>query len=197
MASPVESAKTSNGVFKRLPRLSNSVWLLIIVALVLVVSVPPFMSYIDEQSKQAPLRERLVTLQGQYAALQKQIASQGSLSTEIARLKSDIEVARGAYGDSCDTIEASNSLINLAWQNDITILTMSASSSSAKIQGKDYPGTSYVLSVTGQTPSFQNYMRAVGEKFVSSQTVDIMIQPATAEGMLDHATLTIRMVCGQ
>ena len=198
MALPVDAQKPSGGgIMQRLPRLSTPTWLIVIAALVLVAAVPMFTTYADETAKQGPLKERLTKLQAQNADLQRQLSSQGSMTAQINALKADVEAARARYGNACDSIETSKDLIDMAWQYDVTIVSLAASPVTTKVQGRDYPGTSYVLTVSGQVSSFQNYLSALGDKFASSQPTDIVIQPATEEGMLDHATLTITMICNQ
>jgi hypothetical protein len=198
MVPPVDLKKPSgSNIFQKLPHLSTSVWLLIIIVLVLVAVVPMITSYMDATSQQGPLREKLSKLQSQYADLQKQVTPQGALTTQINQLKSDIEVAKSLYGNACDSVETSQELINIAWQCDVTITSLKANPVTEKIQGKDYPGISYVLVMSGQVANFQNYLIAVGDKFPSSRPDAVTINPAAAEGMLDHATLTIWITCNQ
>ena len=198
MVPPVDLKKPSgSNIFQKLPHLSTSVWLLIIVVLVLVAVVPMITSYMDATSQQGPLREKLSTLQSQYADLQKQMTPQGSVTTQINQLKLDIEAAKSMYGNACDSVETSRELIDLAWQCNVTITSIKATSISGKVQGKDYPGISYVLVMSGQVANFQNYLIAVGDKFPTSRPDAVIINPATVEGMLDHATLTIWIICNQ
>jgi hypothetical protein len=188
---------SGGGIMQRLPRLSTPVWLIIIVALVLVAAIPMAITYADETAKQGPLRQSLSKLQAQNADLQKQLSSKGSLTTQINALKTEVEAAKGHYGNACDSIETSRDLINMAWQYDITIVSMSANPVKSKIAGKDYSGTSYVLSMSGQVSNFQNFLIALGNRFASSQPADILVLPAVQEGTLDHATLTITVICSQ
>ena len=198
MVPPVDLKKPSgSNIFQKLPRLSTSVWLLIIVVLVLVAVIPMISSYMDATTQQGPLREKLSKLQSQYSDLQKQMTPQGSLTTQINQLKSDVEAAKSMYGNACDSVETSRELINMTWQYDVTITSMKATAVIEKIQGKDYPGIAYVLIMTGQVANFQNYLIAVGDKFPSSRPDAVTINPAAAEGMLDHATLTIWITCNQ
>ena len=171
--------KPSGGsIFQKLPRLSTSVWLLIIFALVLVAAVPMITAYIDATSQQALLRDRLSKLQAQYAGLQKQITPQGALATQVNQLKSEVEAARLVYGNACDGVETSQDLINMAWQYDVTITSLVANPVTVKIQGKEYPGISYVLNMRGQVANFQNYLIEVGNKFPSSRPAAVSIQPS-------------------
>lgn len=198
MALPINAQKPpASGILQKLPRLSTPTWLIVIAALVLVAAVPLVTTYLDETAKQQPLRERLAKLQSQNTDLQKQLSSQGSLTTQINALKAEVEVARGRYGNACDSVEASRDLIDLAWQYDITIVNMMSAPVVSKIDGKDYSGTSYVLTVSGQVSNFQNYLIALGNKFASSRPADILITPAAQEGTLDHAALTITVICNQ
>jgi uncharacterized membrane-anchored protein YhcB (DUF1043 family) len=191
------SKPAGGGVLQKLPKFSTSVWLIIIAALVLVVVVPMVTTYLDETTKQGPLKDSLSKLQSQYTDLQKQLSSQSAVTAQINALKADADAARTLYGNSCDSIDTSRDLIDLAWQYDITMVNMGVSSTPIKIQGKDYPGTTYVLAMSGQVANFQNYLIAVGKKFASSQAADVVIQPALLEGALDHATLTITILCPQ
>jgi hypothetical protein len=198
MVSPVNAPKPSgSSILQKLPKLSTSVWLLIIVVLVLVAVIPMITSYFDATAQQAPLRDKLSKLQSQYAILQKQVTPQGILTGQVNQLKSDVEAARLVYGHACDGIETSQDLLNLAWEYDVTITSLAASPGTAKIQGKDYSGTSYVLTMTGQVANFQNYLIAVGNKFPSSKPSAVSIAPSTTEGVLDQATLTVLIVCNQ
>ena len=198
MASTSEAPKNvKNSILQRLPKLSTQVWVIIIVVLVLVAAVPMVMTYADEATKQGPLKDRLAKLQSQYADLQKQLSSQASMTVQINALKAEVDATRARYGNACDSIETSKDLIDLAWKYDITIVNLAVASNTVKIQGKDYPGTSYTLTMTGQVANFQNYLTAVGNKFASSQATTITIQPSVTEGMLDHAELTITILCVQ
>ena len=94
MVSPVNVNKPSGGnILSKLPRLSTSIWLLIIVALVLIVCVPMVTAYFDASTQQAALRDRLSKLQIQYAGLQKELTPQGDLTTQINQLRLDVEAA--------------------------------------------------------------------------------------------------------
>jgi hypothetical protein len=198
MASPVNVNKPSGGnIFSKLPRLSTSIWLLIIVALVLIVSVPMVTAYFDASSQQSALRDRLSKLQTQYTGLQKELAPQASLTTQINQLRLDVEAAESVYGNACDSVEATRELIDLAWQYDITITSMSSNAVTAKIKGKDYAGTSYVIAMSGQVSNFQNYLMAIGNKFLTSEPLEIEIKPAQVQGTLDIATIKIFVVCNR
>ena len=198
MVSPVEAPKPSGGsILQKLPKLSTSIWLLIIVVLVLIAVVPMVTSYIDSTSAQGPLRDQLSQLQGRYASLQKQLSTPAAQAAQINQLKSDVDAARQVYGTACDSVATSQKLLDMAWDYDITITNVATSTVSGKISGKDYSGTSYVLTMSGQVASFQNYLIAVGNKFASSKPTSITISPATEQGALDKATLTIWIVCNQ
>jgi hypothetical protein len=198
MVSPLNVNKPSGGnIFSKLPRLSTSIWLLLIVALVLIVCVPMFTAYFDSSSQQASLRDRLSKLQTQYAGLQKDLTPQGSLTSQINQARLDVEAAQSIYGNACDSVETSRDLIDLAWQYDITITSISGSAVATKIKGKDYSGTSYAVAMNGQVSNFQNYLIAVGNKFPTSQPTEVIIKPAQVQGALDSAAIKIFIVCNQ
>lgn len=198
MALPVDTQKSSsNGIFQKLPRLSTFTWLIVIIGLVLVAAVPLITSYSDQIAKQGPLKEKLAKLKAQDVSLQQQLSSQGSLTSQINSLKLEVESTKARYGNACNSVDTSRALLDLAWQYDVTIVSMAASPATVKIEGKDYAGTSYVLALSGQVSNFQNFLVGLGKEFASSQPADVLIQPATQVGMLDHATLTLTVVCNQ
>lgn len=184
-----------SGILKRLPRLSTSVWLIIIVCLFLIAMVPLTMGYMEQSSKQQALRQQIDQLQSQYNAVKAKMAGQSSLSIEAGKLKAEAEDARKLYGEGCDNLKSSQALMDLAWKNDITIVSMTVTPSQAKVLGTNYPALIYGLSISGQVANFQNFLIAVGKRFPSSQYLDITITPATVEGNLDTATIGVQIMC--
>ena len=196
MASPVEAPKkASNSILQRLPRLSTSVWLIVILCLFLIAMIPMATGYLEQSSKQQALRLQINQLQSQYDAIKAKIAGQSSLSTEVGKLKAEAEAARKLYEEACDNLKSSQILMDLAWKNDINITSMSVSSSQGTILGTNYPALTYDLSLSGQVANFQNFLIAVGNRFPSSQYLNITITPATIEGNLDIASMSIRIMC--
>jgi hypothetical protein len=171
------------------------VWLIIVGALFLIAIVPIAMSYSDEIYRQSALNNRLGELEVQYNILQGQLTAQSSIDSEITKLRSDIAAARAIYGNGCDSIETSQKLINLAWQYDITITSMSISTDKSQIQGTDYPVTVYILGMNGWIQNFLNFIRDLDKVLPSSMATDISMQPAQAQGSPDQATITVTVFC--
>ena len=196
MASPIQAPKkTGNSILQRLPRLSTSVWLILIFCLFLIAMLPMAMSYMDQATKQQALRLQVNQLQSQYDTVKAKMAGQSSLSTEVGKLKAEAEAARKLYEEGCDNLRSSQILMDLAWKNDITIISMSVSPSQGTVLGTKYPALTYVLNLSGQVANFQNFLLAVDKRFPSSQYMDINITPATVEGNMDIATLSIQIMC--
>jgi len=186
-----------SNIFQKLPRLSTAIWLLIVFSLFLIVIVPMLLGFFSEMSNQSMLRGQLTQLQTRYNDLQKQTGSQAALLAEVTALKNDVDKTRLSYRNVDDSIEVSQALIELAWKYDITITNMTMSQTIGKYSGLDYPVLTYVLDMTGQVPSFQNYLLALGSKLPSSQAAGVVITPAVEQGKLDKATLTIKVVCNR
>ena len=196
MASPVEAPKVNkSSISQRLPRLSTSVWLILILALFLIAMVPLVTGYIEQLSQQAAIQLQINLVQSQIDALKAKMTSQSAATTEAARMKADMEAAKLQYKNIGDNPEVSKILMDLAWDYDITITSMSISKATSKIAGADYPVLSYYLSLTGQVANFQNFLIAIGNKLPSSQFNDVIISPATVEGELDKATLSMQVYC--
>lgn len=191
-----QKSKKSN-ILQKLPRLSTSVWLLIVSSLVLIIAIPVLLGFFSEMSAQALLKKQLVQLQTRYNDLQKQTGSQAALQSEVIALKADVDKTRLSYRDVEDSIEVSQDLIDLAWEYDITINNMTMQQGNSKYSGLDYPVLIYVMNMTGQVPAFQNFLLNIGKILPASQVKDVIIQPAVAQGQLDKATITINVVCNR
>jgi hypothetical protein len=186
-----------SNIFQKLPRLSTSIWLLIVFSLFFIIAVPMFLGFFSEMSSQTLLRGQLAQLQSRYNDLQKQTGSQAALLGEVTALKVDVDKARLSYRNVEDSIEVSQDLVDLAWKYDVTINAMTMSQSLAKYSGLEYPVLVYMLDMTGQVPAFQNFLLAVGNKLPSSQVASVVISPASDQGKLDKATITIKVVCNK
>ena len=196
MASPVETPKkTGNSILQRLPRLSTSIWLIVILCLFLIAMIPLATGYMAQSSQQQALRMQVSQLQSQYDAVKAKMAGQASLSTDVGKLKAEADAATKLYEEGCDNLLSSQILMDLAWKNDVTITSMSVSSAQSKILDTTYPGFSYSLSLSGQVAGFQNFLIAVDKRFPSSQYQNITITPATVEGNLDSASISIQILC--
>jgi len=131
----------------------------------------------------------------QYNNLQGQLTAQTAIDSEISKLSSDIAAQRAIYGNACDSIDTSQKLINLAFQYDITITSMSISSGTTQIQGTNYPVTIYALGMNGWIQNFLNFIRDLDKALPSSMATDISMQPAQAQGLPDQATITVTVYC--
>ena len=196
MASPVEAPKvTKSNISQRLPRLSTSVWLILILALFLIVMAPMVTGYIEQVSQQAAIQLQIDQVQSQIDELNAKMASQTTATTEAARMKADLEAAKLQYKNIGDNPEVSKMLMDLAWDYDITITSMTVSQVINKMLGSDYPVLTYALSMTGQVANFQNFLLAVGNKLPSSHFISVTIKPATVEGELDNASINMQVYC--
>lgn len=182
------------GVFSGLPRISTSVWLIVIGALFLIAMVPLTLNYVDAVSQLSLLQTQLDQLQARYDSLKKSQASEASLTAEINTVRTDLESVRKAYKSAQDNPDISQVLISLADNYDITITSMAVISSSTKILGTDYQALSYTLNLSGQVANFQNFLLATAGKLPASQIVNYNILPAQVEGDLDKATITLQML---
>jgi len=196
VASPVEAPKVNkSSISQRLPRLSTSVWLILILALFLIAMVPLVTGYIEQLSQQAAIQLQINLVQSQIDALKAKMTSQSAATTEAARMKADMEAAKLQYKNIGDNPEVSKILMDLAWDYDITITSMSVSQAISKVLGTDYPVLSYSLSLTGQVANFQNFLIVAGKRLPSCQFTSVTINPATVEGELDIASINMQVYC--
>lgn len=196
MTSNSETAKKAgSSVLRRLPRLGTRVWILIILCLFLVAVIPLATGYMEQAAQQQALKLQISQLQTQYDALKAKMASQPAAADGMGKLKTEAESAKLLYKNLADNPEISQVIMNLAWDNDITLTSMGVTSSKNKILDKEYPVLVYSLSLTGQVANFQNFLIAIGNKLPSSQYTTITITPAAVEGELDTASMVIQVYC--
>jgi hypothetical protein len=195
VATPIQAPKTGNSILQRLPRLSTTVWLIIVFCLFLVAMIPLAAGYLAQASQQQALRLQVSQLQSQYDAVKAKMAGQASPSGEPGKLKAEADAATKLYEEGCDNLVSSQILMDLAWKNNLTITSLSVSSSKGKILATDYPAFTYSLSLSGQVAGFQNFLIAVDQRFPASLYQNISITPATVEGNLDTASIGIQILC--
>ena len=196
MATPIQAPeKPGSSILQRLPRLSTRIWVLIILCLFLIAMVPLAMGYMTQSARQQALKLQIGQLQPQVDALKAKMASQPAAAAEMGRLKAEAEAAKLLYKNLADNPEISQVIMDLAWDNNINITSMSVSAAKSKILDKEYPVLVYSLSLTGQVAGFQNFLIAIGNKLPSSQYSGISISPAATEGELDTASVGIRVYC--
>ena len=197
-------AATSNGptkikssILQRLPRLSTSVWILIIVCLFLIAMVPLALGYLEQAARQQSLKLQISQLQLQNDALKAKMASRSSLAVQVEKLKTEAESAKLVYKNVAGNPEVTQAILDLAWDPtvDVTITSIGVSSANSKVLDKNYPVLVYSLSLTGQVDNFQKFLYAIGDKLPSSQYTTVTITPAVVEGELDKATMTIQVYC--
>jgi hypothetical protein len=182
---------------QRLPRLGTSVWMILIFALFLIIMVPMVTGYLAQTAEQAAVQLQITQLQLQMDALKAKIASQSIPATGAIKAKADLEAAKAQYKNVNDNAEVSQVIMGLAWDYDITITSMGVSKSTSKVLGTEYPVLSYSLSLTGQVANFQNFLIAAGNKLPSGQFTDVTINPATVEGELDNASISMQVYCNE
>ena len=196
MASPVEAPKvTKSNISQRRPRLSTSVWLILILALFLIAMVPMVTGYMEQASQQTTIQLQINEVQSQIDDLTARMTSRSSATTEAGEMKMDLEAARLQYKNIGNNPEVSQILMDLAWDYDITITNMTVSRAASKILDSEYPVLTYSLSLTGQVANFQNFLIAAGVKLPSSQFTNVAINPAKIEGELDKASISMQVYC--
>jgi hypothetical protein len=198
VASTVTQPKvTKSSILPRLPRLSTSVWIIIVLAIFLVVMVPIVTGYVEQLSQQAAIQLQINQNQSLIDALMARIASQPSATADAARMKTELEAAKLQYKSVGDNPEVSQTVMNLAWDYDITITGMTVSQSKSKVLGSEYPVLSYSLSMTGQVANFQNFLIDAGKRLPSCQFTSVTISPAAVDGELDNATISLQVYCNE
>lgn len=196
MASPVEAPKEAkSNILQRLPRLSTSVWLILILALFLIVMVPMVTGYMEQVSQQSAIQIQINEVQTQIDDLTARMESQSAISNQAGEVKKELEAARLQYKKIGNNPEVSKILMDLAWDYDITITNMTVTQGVNKILGTDYPVLTYTLSLTGQVANFQNFLIAAGIKLPSSQFINVTINPAKVSGELDKASINMQVYC--
>jgi hypothetical protein len=196
MANISETSPASKpGVFNKLPRLSTAVWLIIIGGLFVIAMVPLTVNLLNESAQQYILKTRLAQLLTQHEDLKSRLASQTQLTNEINANKKELQALRTNYKKTDQNPEISQAFVALAWDNDITVTSMSIARAAGKIGNTDFPVFTYTLALSGQVPGFQNLLIQAGKRFPTCQITNVSIMPAQVEGELDKATIIIQIFC--
>jgi len=169
--------------------------MILILALFLIVMIPMVTDYIKQVSQQTAIQSQIDQVQSQLDLIQSRMSSQYPAATESAKLKAEVEKAALQYKNVGDNPEVSKIIMDLAWENGVTIVDMNVSQSMNKILGADYPVLGYSMSLTGQVASFQNFLIALGKKIPSCQFTSVIIRPATVYGELDGASINLLVYC--
>jgi hypothetical protein len=159
--------------------------------------VPLVIGYIDQISQQTTMQLQINQDQSLIDALKAKMASQSSATAEAAKMKADLEAAKLQYKNIGDNAEVSQVIMDLAWDYDITITSMTVSQAKSKVLGSDYPVLSYSLTMTGQVANFQNFLIDAGKRLLSCQFTSVTISPATVEGELDNASISLQVYCNE
>jgi competence protein ComGC len=197
VASPVATTKVNKtGILQRLPRLSNSVWIILILAIFMIIMVPMVTGYMEQLSQQSAIQSQINTVQSQTDALKLKMASQSTATSDAARMKAELETAKLQFKNVDGNAEVSQIIMDLAWDNDITLTLMSVSETKDKLLDVEYPILTYSLTMTGDVPArFQNFLISANadKQLKSCEFRSFIIQPAMVEGELANATIELRV----
>jgi hypothetical protein len=171
-----DGTKAKSSLFARLPRISPVLRIILFVGIFLIIAIPLFLIYSQQQARQAELNQ-------QYPMLEKALGALGTQeSPEVLkkRMDGDLKIAQNELGTikaafpNPDQIpEIIDSLIELAKANGIEITkTQVATSKSSISVGNDvleHPVVVFNIDLRGQVPKFQNFLLALNSKFPTSE----------------------------
>lgn len=183
----------------RLPRISPVTRLILFVGIFLIMAIPLFLIFFQQQTRQAELNH-------QYSILQKALEKQEAPEVIKKKINEDIEKAEKGLGVIKTTFpkpdqspEIIDSLLVLAKSNGIEItkalVTTSRSAIKVGADNIEYPVLNFDISLKGQVPKFQNFLLDLNSKFPTSELKKVYFRIPEVEEEEDTANIVLS-VCG-
>ena len=190
-----EETKGKSSREARLPKFSPVALLILLVGIFLVIAIPLYLIFSQQQIKQAELNQ-------QYSILQKAIGKQESpevlkkgIESEIISAQKELAAAKTVFPNPDQSPEIIDNIMTLAKANGIEITkTLVSASRSAITVGNDvieYPVLNFDVTLKGQVPKFQNFLLALNNKFPTSELKKVYFRISGKEDEEDTANIVI------
>lgn len=166
---PQDAAKAKSSLFSKLPRISPVSRIILFIGIFLIVAIPLYLVYSQQQARQAELAQ-------QYSMLEKALGKPESSEVLKKGLESDLKIAQNeldaiktTFPNPDQVPEIIDRLIELAKLNGIEITKTQVATSIDTINiGADileYPVVVFNVNLRGQVSKFQNFLLALNNKF--------------------------------
>jgi hypothetical protein len=178
-----------------LPKISPVTRLILFTGIFLIIGIPLYLVYSQQQIKKLELNQQL-------GILQKAMGSTGSpdvlrkdAESEIVEARRDLETARSIFPNSDQSPEIIDGLIKLAKANgaEITKTQVVTSEASVKV-GSDtmlFPAMTLDINLRGQVPKFQNFLLALINSLPTSQIKKVYFNVSEKEGQEDTGNVVL------
>ena len=192
-----ELQEEKKSFFDRLPKLGRASLFLLALGIFLVFFIPMMLVYRQQTALQMGYRQELSNLQ---VILATPATEKERLAAENARAEAELAIAQELLLNSEQNIAIVEGLLDLAERSDIAVISLETTQPKSEDQDPDYPFLTYLISLQGQVPKFQNFLLALDQdarfKYsrVNIEEVNtIIFEIAEDEGDEDVATLELRV----
>jgi len=166
---PQDTAKAKSSLFSKLPRISPVSRIILIIGIFLIIAIPLFLIYSQQQARQAELTQQYSILEKALGKPESSEVLKRGIDSDIKNAQTELDTIKAVFPNPDQIPEVIDRLIELAKSNGIEITkTQVATSKSTLSIGADvleYPVVVFDINLRGQMPKFQNFLLALSNKF--------------------------------
>ena len=178
-----------------LPRISPVIRLILFTGIFLIIGIPLYLIYSQQQARQLELNQQLSILQKAMGGTESPDILRKNAELELVKTRKELETVRGIFPNSDRSPEIIDNLVKLAKANgaEITKTQVVTSEGSIKV-GADtmvFPVTTLDINLRGQVPKFQNFLLALINSYPTSQLKKVYFSVSGKEDQEDTANVVL------
>jgi hypothetical protein len=178
-----------------LPKISPVTRLILFTGIFLIIGIPLYLVYSQQQVRKLELNQQLGILQKAMESTESPEVLKKDAEFGLLQARKELETARGVFPNSDQSPEIIDNLIKLAKANgaEITKTLVVTSEPSVKV-GSDtmvFPATTLDINLRGQVPKFQNFLLALINFFPTSQIKKVYFNISEKEGQEDTGNVVL------
>ncbi len=177
--------------------MSPVVRLILFIGIFLIIAIPLFLIFSQQQASQAEINH-------QYSILQKALGKQEApetlkkgLDEEIEKAQNGLDTVKATFPITDRSPEIIDGLLALAKSNGIEITKTLVTTSKSSIEvGSDtmvYPVLTFNISLKGQVPKFQNFLLELNTKYPTSELKKVYFSIPEVEEAEDTAEVVLNV----
>jgi hypothetical protein len=189
---PVQQDNKKQSLFARLPRVSSTSRLVLLLGIFLIILIPLLLINQQQPAKQADLQQQLFLLQKIQSS---PLGKTDTVKYDIKQADGELQKLVAELPRPDQSPDILTRLINLGSTYGVTVIKTEIKSGPLQLipMSKDktqYPAISFTLGLKGQVSKFQNFMLAL-EKFPYCRISELTFTPAIIKGDEDQASIQL------
>jgi hypothetical protein len=190
-----DEPRVQNPKSVRLPKISPVTRLILFTGIFLIIGIPLYLVYSQQQARKLELNQQLGILQKALGSTESPDVLKKDAEFKMVQARKELETARGVFLNSDQSPEIIDDLIKLAKANgaEITKTQVVASEGSVKV-GSDtmvFPAMTLDINMRGQVPKFQNFLLALINSFPTSQIKKVYFNVSEKEDQEDTGNVVL------